>query len=146
MTAPSRLVRVGPFRVFYSLVTGRKGYDRSHVGLVHVTYLTVGAHGFPAYEETNRALEARIHDRTREVFTEPTGEGVAARLFEHLDGFTAPEWEKWGGHYQLHTLDLDVIGVRDAIGHDASTTRYTVTRGPLEPPSIDFFPAPGGAS
>lgn len=130
--APERLdrtVTVGPIGIFFTNVNRAMGLRaHSHAGAVTVVYDTIGRHGYPSFAVTNAALERRIHELTREVFKDATNEDIADRLFAHLDGYTAPEWESWGGAYRLRAVHLDVIGVRDAIGHDTGTTRYSVAR------------------
>ncbi|MFE4329647.1 hypothetical protein ACFRQM_09345 [Streptomyces sp. NPDC056831] len=124
-----RTVEVGPFSIFFTNVNRPMGLRaHSHTGAVTVVYDTVGRHGYPSFADTNAALEARIHELTRPVFKDATNEDIADRLWAHLDGYIAPEWEPWGGEYQLRAIHLDVVGVHDAIGHDNSTTRYTVAR------------------
>ncbi|MGW7708283.1 hypothetical protein [Streptomyces sp. NPDC054771] len=124
-----RTVDVGPFAIYFTNVNKAMGLRaHSHTGAVTVVYDTIGRHGYPSFATTNTALEARIHELTRVVFKDATNEDIADRLFAHLDGYVAPEWEPWGGEYQLRAIHLDVIGVHDDIGHDNSTTRYTVAR------------------
>ncbi|MGW2936059.1 hypothetical protein ACWDA7_30375 [Streptomyces sp. NPDC001156] len=124
-----RTVTVGPVPIFFSNVNRAMGLRaHSHTGAVTVVYDTLGGHGYPSFQETNEALERRIHELTRRVFKDATNEDVADRLWAHLDGYVASEWEKWGGAYQLRAVHLDVVGVHDNIGHDNGTTRYTVAR------------------
>ncbi|MFJ4469557.1 hypothetical protein ACIP2X_18980 [Streptomyces sp. NPDC089424] len=124
-----RTVTVGPIAVFFTNVNRAMNLRaHSHTGSVTVVYDTIGRHGYPSFADTNTALEHRIHELTRAVFKDATNEDIADRLFAHLDGYVAPEWEPWGGHYRLRAVHLDVIGVRDQIGHDTGTTRYTVAR------------------
>jgi hypothetical protein len=124
-----RTVAVGPFDIFFTNQNTAMGLRaHSHYGRVLVVYDTLGPHGYPSFEATNEALRARIHELTRQVFRNATNEDVADRIFAHLDGFVAAEWKEWGGHYELRAIHLDVVGVKDAIGHDASTTTYTVSR------------------
>jgi hypothetical protein len=100
----------------------------SHYARVTVVYDTLARHGYPSFAETNDALRDRIHELTSKVFRDATNEDVADRIFQHLDGFVHPLWEKWGGQYRLRSIRLDVVGVRDDIGHDDSTTTYLVSR------------------
>lgn len=124
-----RTVTVGPIAIFFTNVNRAMNLRaHSHAGAVTVVYDTVGRHGYPSFAETNAALERRIHALTRSVFKDATNEDIADRLFAHLDGYTAPECERWGGSYRLRAVHLDVVGVRDQIGHDTGTTRYTVAR------------------
>ncbi|MFG2404255.1 hypothetical protein ACGFR8_07925 [Streptomyces brevispora] len=124
-----RTVEVGPIPIFFTNVNRPMGLRaHSHTGAVTVVYDTTGRHGYPSFAVTNAALERHIHELTRTVFKDATNEDIADRLFAHLDGYVAREWEEWGGDYRLHAIHLDVIGVHDAIGHDNSTTRYTVAR------------------
>jgi hypothetical protein len=124
-----RTVDVGPFAIYFTNVNRAMGLRaHSHTGAVTVVYDTVGRHGYPSFAVTNGALEARIHELTRRPFKDATNEDIADRLWAHLDGYVAPEWEPWGGKYALRAVHLDVIGVHDDIGHDNSTTRYTVAR------------------
>ncbi|WP_411092294.1 hypothetical protein [Streptomyces sp. 049-1] len=124
-----RTVTVGPIGIFFTNVNRAMNLRaHSHTGAVTVVYDTVGRHGYPSFADTNTALERRIHELTRAVFKDATNEDIADRLFAHLDGYVAPEWESWGGDYRLRAVLLDVVGVRDAIGHDTGTTRYTVAR------------------
>jgi hypothetical protein len=124
-----RTVTVGPIPIFFTNVNRAMNLRaHSHTGAVTVVYDTIGRHGYPSFQETNEALERRIHELTRQVFKDATNEDVADRLWAHLDGYVAPEWARWGGGYALRALHLDVVGVHDNIGHDAGTTRYTVAR------------------
>jgi hypothetical protein len=125
-----RTVTVGPFGVFFTNVNRAMGLRaHSHTAYVTVAYDTLGPHhGYPSFQETNRALHDRIRELTEEVFKDATNEDVADRLFAHLDGYVAPAWDRWGGQYRLRAVHLDVVGVPDRIGHDAGTTRYTVAR------------------
>ena len=124
-----RTVTVGPLPIFFTNVNRPMGLRaHSHTGAVTVVYDTVGRHGYPSFEETNAAMLRRIHELTRLPFKDATNEDVADRLWAHLDGYIAPEWERWGGEYSLRALHLDVIGVPDKLGHDNGTTRYTVAR------------------
>ncbi|MFH8577142.1 hypothetical protein [Streptomyces zaomyceticus] len=124
-----RTVDVGPFGIYFTNVNKAMGLRaHSHTGYVTVVYNTVGRHGYPSFADTNAALEAWIHELTRAVFKDATNEDIADRLFAHLDGYVDPVWEPWGGEYSLRAIHLDVIGVHDALGHDNSTTRYTVAR------------------
>jgi hypothetical protein len=123
-----RTISVGPIPIFFTNVNRPMGLRaHSHSGAVTVVYETTGRHGYPSFATTNDALEARVLELTREVFKDATNEDVLDRLWEHLDGFVAPEWEEWGGDYHLHALHLDVVGVHDDIGHDDSTTRYSIS-------------------
>lgn len=124
-----RTVEVGPVAIHFTNANRPMGLRaHSHTGAVTVVYDTLGRHGYPSFADTNTALEHRIHELTRRVFRDATNEDVADRLWAHLDGYVAPEWEPWGGAYRLRAIHLDVIGVHDDIGHDDSTTRYTVAR------------------
>jgi hypothetical protein len=122
-----RTVTVGPIGIYFTNVNRPMGLRaHSHTGAVTVVYDTVGRHGYPSFQETNAALERRIHELTRRPFKDATNEDVADRLWAHLDGYVAPEWQQWGGTYRLRAVHLDVVGVHDDIGHDNGTTRYTV--------------------
>lgn len=124
-----RTVDVGPFGIYFTNVNRAMGLRaHSHTGTVTVVYDTTGHHGYPSFAGTNSALERRIHELTRAVFKDATNEDIADRLWAHLDGYVAEEWKEWGGSYALRAVHLDVIGVHDDIGHDNSTTRYTVAR------------------
>ncbi len=124
-----RTITVGPTAIFFTNVNRAMNLRaHSHTGAVTVVYDTIGRHGYPSFADTNAALERHIPELTRAVFKDATNEDIADRLFVHLDGYVAPEWERWGGQYRPRALHLDVIGVRDQIGHDAGTTRYTVAR------------------
>ncbi|MDT0377245.1 hypothetical protein RM572_00445 [Streptomyces sp. DSM 42041] len=125
----ARTVTVGPIPIYFTNVNRPMGLRaHSHTGAVTVVYDTIGQHGYPSFAVTNTALEDRIHALTRKVFKDATNEDIADRLWGHLDGYVAPEWEEWGGQYALRAVHLDVVGVHDAIGHDNGTTRYTVAR------------------
>ena len=129
MSDMTRTITVGPFPIFFTNVNRPMNLRaHSHTGAVTVVYDTIGRHGYPSFQVTNEALERRIHELTRDVFKDATNEDIADRLWDHLDGYTAPEWEEWGGEYTLRAVHLDVIGVHDLIGHDNGTTRYTVAR------------------
>jgi hypothetical protein len=125
----SRTVTVGPFSVFYTNVNRPMGLRaHSHLAHIWVTYDTIGRHGYPSFEETNNDLHDRIRELTDHPFRDATNEDAADRLFTHLDGWVSESWVRWGGGYQLRSVRFDVVGVRDALGHDASTTTYTVSR------------------
>jgi hypothetical protein len=130
MDTLQRSISVGPFDIFFTNANKAMGLRaHSHYGRVLVVYDTLGRHGYPSFKDTNEALRARIHQLTRQVFRDATNEDVADRIFAHLDGWVAPEWDEWGGDYQLRAVHLDVVGVQDDIGHDSSTTTYMVRRG-----------------
>lgn len=126
---PRRTITVGPLDIYFTNVNKPMGLRaHSHTATLEVTYLTLARHGYPSFEVTNRALLERVRELTRTPFKDATNEDVADRLWAHLDGYVAPEWERWGGAYTLHAIRLGVIGVHDDIGHDDSTTYYTVER------------------
>lgn len=124
------LVTVGPFPIYFGNVNvamGLRGHH--HTGAVTLVYETLAQHGYPSFQSTNDVIRGRLQELTRRTFRDATNEDVARRLWKALDGWYADEWAQWGGHYQLHALHLDVEGVRDDIGHDDSTTRYSIVRG-----------------
>src|SRR5215217_4879721 len=117
------------FDVFFTNVNAPMGLRaHSHKAFLEVTYQTLGRHGYPSFETTNRALEHRIRELTSRPFKDATNEDVIRRLFAHLDGWAAESWEPWGGDYRLLGLRLGVVGVHDDIGHDNATTFYQITR------------------
>jgi hypothetical protein len=127
-----RTVTIGPFPVFFSNVNRPMGLrHHAHTGAVTLVYETRGRHGYPSFRDTNDAIRRRLQDLTARPFRDATNEDVTDRLFQAFEGWVAPEWEQWGGHYRLRAIHLDVQGVPDGIGHDDSTTRYTTARGPL---------------
>jgi hypothetical protein len=128
-------VTVGPFPIFFGNRNRAMGLKpHQHTAAVTLVYgHPHGAHGYPSFKHTNDAIRRRLQDLTENWF-EGTNEDVAAALFEAFRHWTAPEWERWGGHYWLEAFHLDVQGVPDAIGHDDSTTRYTLQRDPQEQP------------
>lgn len=118
------------FDVFFTNVNAPMGLRaHSHKATLEVTYATLGRHGYPSFEVTNRALEDRVRTLTSRPFKDATNEDVIRRLFQLLDGWRSPEWTRWGGDYQLQGLRLGVVGVHDDIGHDDATTFYEITRG-----------------
>lgn len=135
-THTARTITVGPFGVFYTNVNRAMGLRaHSHTAWVSVVYgYPQGEHGFPSFQATNAALLDRIHELTDRPFRDATNEDAVERLFDHLDGWVAPVWEQWGGVYWLAAVHFDVVGVLDQLGHDASTTRYTVARSWAPPP------------
>lgn len=123
------LVEVGPFGVFFGNVNKAMGLrGHYHTAQARLVYETLGQHGYPSFQETNDAIRARLRDLTDGIFRDATNEDVVRRLWKAFDGWTDPSWVQWGGEYRLHTLHLDVVGVHDDIGHDASVTRYTISR------------------
>lgn len=136
-----RTVTVGPFPIYFGNVNKAMGLrGHYHTGAVILEYgYPPGAHGYPSFKSTNDALRDRLQDLTRGIFRDATNEDVAHRLWEALVGWTAAEWVDWGGTYWLQALHLDVEGVHDDIGHDAATTRYTITLDPDQ----DAIPLPG---
>lgn len=125
------LVTVGPFPVYFGNVNAAMGLrGHYHTGAVTLVYETLNlGHGYPSFKTTNDVIRAKLKDLTHGIFRDATNEDVVRRLWANLTGWVAPEWEQWGGDYRLHTLHLDVQGVLDDIGHDDTTTRYTLTRG-----------------
>lgn len=124
-----RTVTVGPFPIFFGNVNTEMGLrGHFHTAAVTLVYDTLGAHGYPAFKATNDAIRDRLKDMTglTRMFRDATNEDVTDQLWEAFDGWVAPAWEPWGGTYKLRALHLDVEGVLDDIGHDDSTTRYTV--------------------
>lgn len=124
-------VTVGPFPIFFGNVNDEMGLPgHFHTAAVTLVYDTLASHGFPSFADTNDAIRLRLKDSTgfKRMFRDATNEDVTNQLWDLFDGYVAPEWEPWGGNYQLCALHLDVQGVHDEIGHDASTTRYTVQR------------------
>lgn len=129
-----RTVTVGPFTVFFSNVNRPMGLrHHAHTADVTVVFDTLARHGYPSFKDTNDALRAYLRDLTARPFRDATNEDVVDRLFAALDGWIAPEWVRWGGGYRLRAVHLDVIGVLDDLGHDASITRYTVERSAMDP-------------
>lgn len=125
-----RTVTVGPFPIYFGNVNvpmGLRGHY--HTAAVLLEYETQGRHGYPSFRTTNDTIRARLQEETRGIFRDATNEDVTDRLWAAFDGWVAPEWQPWGGEYRLHALHLDVEGVHDDIGHDASVTRYTNRRG-----------------
>lgn len=126
-----RTVTVGPFTVFFSNVNRPMGLrHHAHTAQVTLVYDTLGRHGYPSFKDTNDAIRRRLAELTAGPFRDATNEDVTDRLFEAFAGWVSPEWERWGGDYALRALHLDVIGVLDPLGHDDSTTRYSVERAP----------------
>lgn len=122
-------IELGPFPLFLTNVNKEMGLPaHSHGARLTVVYETVGDHGFPSFEETNQALYDRVLELTGRPFKEATNEAMARRIFRHLDGWVADSWIKWGGDYRLDAIRLEIDGVRDRIGHDPSTTVYTIER------------------
>jgi hypothetical protein len=129
----NRTISIGPLRLLFENVNTEMGIrQHTHQAQVTVTYLTVGRHGFPSFESTNRALLAHLHKLTLAPFKDATNEDVADQLFQHLDGYTDPEWVQWGGDYSLLAVTLGVEGVFDDIGHDAGMTLVTCERSVAE--------------
>lgn len=124
-----RTLTVGPFPIFFGNVNTEMGLrGHFHTGAVTLVYDTLGPHGYPSFKSTNDAIRTRLGEMTglTRMFREATNEDVADQLWSAFYGWVAPEWESWGGNYRLRALHLDVVGVLDEIGHDDSTTRYTV--------------------
>jgi hypothetical protein len=125
-----RTVTVGPFPVQFGNVNQPMGLAaHRHTAAVTLVYATLGRHGYPSFRATNDAIREYLRELTARMFRDATNEDVVDRLFEALDGWRDPSWEKWGGEYRLDALHLDVQGVLDDIGHDEGTTRYTTARG-----------------
>lgn len=126
-----RTVTVGPFPIFFGNVNvamGLRGHH--HTAAVTLVYSTDAQHGYPSFKTTNDAIRARLRDMTgpRNTFRDATNEDVTDRLWAALAGWIDPSWSQWGGAYRLTELHLDVQGVLDDIGHDESTTRYSIRR------------------
>jgi hypothetical protein len=125
-------VTLGPIPIFFCNQNQEMGLkSHCHTAAVSVVYEhPSGGRGFPSFKATNDALRARVFEMTgtEHPFRNATNEEATRRLFAHLDGYVAAEWEKWGGDYLLRAVHLDVEGVEDSIGHDAGVTRYTVER------------------
>lgn len=124
-------ITVGPVGVFFcNTNTAMALRSHCHTGAVTVVFATTGEVGYPSFRDTNEALRQRIRELTgvERPFRDATNEDVCRRLFQALDGWTCPQWQRWAGSYHLHAVHLDVIGVDDKIGHDPGVTRYTVER------------------
>ena len=131
-TVMIRTVTVGPFPIQFGNVNQPMGLAaHRHTAAVTLVYATLARHGYPSFRETNDAIREYLRVLTARTFRDATNEDVADLLFAALDGWTAPEWERWGGGYELAALHLDVQGVLDDIGHDEGTTRYSVGRAPV---------------
>jgi hypothetical protein len=131
-----RTVTVGPFPIFFGNQNKPMGLRaHHHTGAVTLVYDTLARHGYPAFKQTNDAIRAYLRELTGRAFVDATNEDVAERLFVALHGWRDPSWEQWGGDYDLRALHLDVQGVLDDIGHDDSTTRYTIARDAGERPA-----------
>lgn len=131
----NRTVVVGPFPIYFGNVNvamGLRGHYHTARVTLHYGYIA-GDHGFPSFAATNDAIRERLRVLTKGIFRDATNEDVTSRLWDAFQDWTAPEWLSWGGRYWLHRLDLDVEGVHDDIGHDASVTRYTVELAPESP-------------
>jgi hypothetical protein len=121
------LVTVGPFPIYFGNVNKAMGLrGHHHTGAVTLVYETLGQHGYPSFKASNDAIRAKLQEETRRTFRDATNEDVARRLWKALDAWRSPEWAQWGGDYRLHALHLDVEGVLDDIGHDDTTTRYSM--------------------
>lgn len=129
-TGPARTttVTVGSFPIYFGNVNVAMGLrGHYHTGAVTLEYLAINPrHGYPSFQSTNDAIRLKLKDLTKGIFRDATNEDVVNRLFDAFHGWVAPEWESWGGQYELAALHLDVEGVWDVIGHDAGVTRYTV--------------------
>jgi hypothetical protein len=123
----NRTVVVGPFPIYFGNVNKAMGLrGHYHTGAVTLHYgYPQAAHGYPSFKETNDELRGHLVELTHGIFKDATNEDVATRLWEDLVWWMGDTWRQWGGTYWLDRLDLDVEGVHDDIGHDASTTRYT---------------------
>ena len=121
------LVTIGPFAAFFTNVnTEMKLAGHSHFAQVTLHFQHQGR-GFPAFENTYRAVQDHIKDTTSAPFRNMTNEQVALGLYLAFREWTAPEIEAWAGDaLNLVRLDLDVRGVPDKIGHADAFTRYTV--------------------
>jgi hypothetical protein len=123
-----RTISVGPVPIFFTNVNkamGLPGHSH-HAELLVVYGYEEGHHGYPSFETTNDELERHVLELTSKVFRDATNEVVVERIWNHLVEYVGSSWEGWGGEYWLHAIHLDVVGVHDAIGHDDSTTRYSV--------------------
>jgi hypothetical protein len=120
-------VVVGPLPIFFGNVNKAMQLPgHHHTGAVTLHYgYEDGEHGYPSFAVTNDLTRSRLQLLTRRIFRDSTNEDVARRLWQAFAGWCPDEWAQWGGSYWLQRLDLDVEGVRDDIGHDDSTTRYT---------------------
>lgn len=138
----SACVVVGPFPIYFGNVNEAMGLPgHYHTAAVTLEYgYSYGTHGYPSFKETNDAIRERLRVQTARIFRDATNEDVAQRLWAAFAKWTAPEWQRWGGRYWLAALHLDVEGVDDAIGHDPSTTRYSLRRGEDDVPSSEVLP------
>lgn len=133
-----RTVVVGPFPIYFGNVNVAMNLrGHYHTGQVTLHYgYNHGEHGYPSFAVTNDCIRQRLRALTKGIFRDATNEDVAARLWDALVEWTADPWRQWGGRYWLHRLDLDVEGVHDDIGHDASVTRYTIELDPESPRAL----------
>lgn len=128
-------VGVGPFPVYFGNVNKAMNLrGHYHTAAVTLVYgFRLGDHGYPSFQVTNDAIRARLRELTHGIFRDATNEDVVARLWDAWVAYTDPTWTQWGGSYWLAALHLDVEGVLDDIGHDASVTRYTIAAPPGPP-------------
>lgn len=130
----SMTVSVGPFPIYFGNVNEAMGLrGHHHHAEVVLEYDAPSGHGYPSFQSTNDAIRNRLASLTgvRNTFRDATNEVVAERLFDAFHGWVAPEWESWGGVYELVALHLDVFAVADDIGHDPGVTRYTLRQDPV---------------
>jgi hypothetical protein len=128
-TKMKRTVTIGPFSAFFSNVnTAMRLPGHSHFATVTLHYETLGDIGFPAFESTYAAVQARLRDLTELPFRDKTNEQVADALWDGLVNWTHAEIDKWQAQFALRKLELAVRGVPDKIGHADGFTVYAVER------------------
>lgn len=138
MSAPripgtTETITLGPFPVFFcNTNTAMALKSHCHLADVWVAWETTGLVGYPSFQSTNEAVRDALRALTgvERPFRDSTNEDVARVLFDALDVFADPAWERdWpGGQFRLSALHLDVKAAADKIGHDPGTTRYSVER------------------
>lgn len=126
-------ITVGPLWLFFSNKNADMGLrGHSHSARCSVTFRTIGDIGFPAFEDTVRALQ----DALRVPIEQPvagTNEKVARLLMDAAIRFSydlPPCFDRFIGtaHFRVVALQLDVLGVHDAIGHAEGFTTYRIDR------------------
>lgn len=143
-----KTISVAPIGCYFSNENRAMGLrPHQHYATVRLTFETTGPLGFPVFGETVAALAGVLERLTAAPFRDSTNEDVADSLLASLCALTsrgrcpsaavedAAVWEAaqgvlagWGGDYELHALELAVMGVPDDIGHSDGFATYRVTR------------------
>jgi hypothetical protein len=126
--AVRQYVTAGPFGIFFTNRNKEMNLPgHSHFAEVWLKFEHKGT-GFPVFHDTTEPIAAALQQLTARPI-DGTNEEVARHIFAAFDGWTCAEVQKYGSApWRLHSVRLEVQGVRDKIGHSYSRGVYEVQR------------------